>query len=37
VVEPAPVVVSPRYCMVDQQVWSNRYQAWVVRPTRVPC
>jgi hypothetical protein len=37
VVEPAPVVVAPRYCMVDQQVWSNRYQAWMVRPTRVPC
>jgi H+/Cl- antiporter ClcA len=37
VVEPAPVVVAPRYCMVDQQIWSNRYQAWVVRPTRVPC
>ncbi len=37
VVEPAPVYVAPRYCIVDQQVWSNRYQAWVVRPTRVPC
>jgi hypothetical protein len=32
-----PVVVAPRYCIVDQQIWSNRYQAWVVRPTRVPC
>jgi hypothetical protein len=38
VVEPAPVYVAPtRYCIVDQQVWSNRYQAWVVRPTRVHC
>src|SRR5712691_3979286 len=32
-----PVVVAPRYCIVAQQLWSNRYQAWVVRPTRVPC
>jgi hypothetical protein len=37
VVEPAPVVVAPRTCIVEQQVWSNRYQAWVVRPTRVAC
>jgi hypothetical protein len=37
-VEPAPVYVAPqRTCIVDQQVWSNRYQAWVVRPTRVAC
>ena len=36
--QPAPVYVAPpRYCIVDQQVWSNRHQAWVVRPTRVPC
>lgn len=37
VVEPAPVYVAPRTCVVDQQVWSNRYQAWVVRPVRVAC
>jgi hypothetical protein len=37
VVEPAPVYVAPRTCIVDQQVWSNRYQAWVVRPVRVAC
>jgi hypothetical protein len=37
VVEPAPVVVGPRTCVVEQQVWSNRYQAWVVRPVRVAC
>ncbi len=37
VVEPVPVYVAPRYCIVDQQIWSNRYQAWVIRPTRVPC
>ncbi len=37
VVEPAPVYVVPRTCVVDQQVWSNRYQAWVVRPVRVAC
>jgi hypothetical protein len=36
-VEPAPVYVAPRTCIVDQQVWSNRYQAWVVRPVRVAC
>ena len=37
-VEPAPVYVAPAgACIVDQQVWSNRYQAWVVRPVRVPC
>jgi hypothetical protein len=35
--EPVPVYVAPRTCIVDQQVWSNRYQAWVVRPTRVAC
>ena len=36
--EPAPVYVAPqRTCIVDQQVWSNRYQAWVVRPVRVAC
>jgi hypothetical protein len=37
VVEPAPVVVGPRACVVEQQVWSPRYQAWVMRPVRVPC
>ena len=37
-VEPAPVYVAPqRTCIVYQQVWSNRYQAWVVRPVRVAC
>ena len=35
--QPAPVYVEPRTCIVDQQVWSNRYQAWVVRPVRVAC
>jgi hypothetical protein len=35
--QPAPVYVVPRTCVVDQQVWSNRYQAWVVRPVRVAC
>ncbi len=28
---------AARTCIVDQQVWSNRYQAWVVRPVRVAC
>jgi hypothetical protein len=36
-VEPAPVYAAPRTCLVDQEVWSNRYQAWVVRPVRVAC
>jgi hypothetical protein len=36
-VEPAPVYAAPRTCLVDQEVWSNRYQAWVVRPMRVAC
>ena len=35
--EPAPVYAAPRTCIVDQEVWSNRYQAWVVRPVRVAC
>jgi hypothetical protein len=28
---------APRTCMVEQQVWSRRYQAWVVRPVPVAC
>jgi hypothetical protein len=36
-VEPVPVYVAPRTCVVEQNVWSNRYQAWVVRPVRVAC
>jgi hypothetical protein len=35
---PAPVYVAPPpTCVVEQQVWSNRYQAWVIRPVRVAC
>jgi hypothetical protein len=36
---PAPVYVAPdqRMCVRHQQVWSNRYQAYVERPVRVPC
>jgi hypothetical protein len=26
-----------RTCLVEQQVWSPRYQAWVMRPVRVAC
>jgi len=37
VVEPAPVVVAPRTCLVEQPVWSPRYQAYVMRPVRVAC
>jgi hypothetical protein len=37
-VEPAPVYAAPvRTCLVDQQVWSPRYQAYVMRPVRVAC
>ena len=32
-----PVVVGPRACVVEEQVWSPRYQAYVLRPVRVPC
>lgn len=28
---------APRTCIVEQQVWSRRYQAWVVRPVQVAC
>jgi hypothetical protein len=36
-VAPAPIYAAPRTCLVQQQVWSNRMQAWVVRPVRVAC
>jgi hypothetical protein len=37
-VEPAPVYAVPvRTCLVEQQVWSPRYQAYVIRPVRVAC
>ena len=37
-VEPAPVYAAPvRTCLVEQQVWSPRYQAYVMRPIRVAC
>jgi hypothetical protein len=36
-VAPAPVYAAPRTCLVEEQVWSNRYQAWVTRPVRVAC
>jgi hypothetical protein len=36
-VAPGPVYAAPRTCLVEEQVWSNRYQAWVVRPVRVAC
>jgi hypothetical protein len=37
--EPAPVYVAPPpgRCYAEQEVWSNRAQAYVVRPVRVPC
>jgi len=36
---PAPVYVVPQeeMCVERQQVWSPRYQAYVVRNVRVPC
>jgi hypothetical protein len=30
-------VVEPRTCLVEQPVWSPRYQAYVMRPVRVAC
>ena len=36
--EPAPVYVAPaQRCYTDQEVWSNRRQAYVVRRVIVPC
>ena len=37
--EPAPVYVAPPPggCFADQEVWSNRAQAYVIRRVRVPC
>jgi hypothetical protein len=36
--EPAPVYVAPAArCYADQEVWSNRRQAYVLRRVIVPC
>jgi hypothetical protein len=37
--EPAPVYVAPPpgICYADQEVWSPRMQAYVLRRVRVPC
>jgi hypothetical protein len=37
--EPAPVYVAPPpgRCFADQEVWSPRMQAYIVRRVRVPC
>ena len=33
-----PVYVAPqRMCIQQQQYWSNRRQAWVIRDVQVPC
>jgi hypothetical protein len=39
VYEPAPVYVVPqrRMCYEEQEVWSPRYQDYIVRTVRVPC
>ena len=35
---PAPVYEAPReMCVQQRQVWSDRYQGYVVRNVRVPC
>lgn len=36
---PAPVYVAPapRTCITQQQVWSNKWQRWVIRDVAVPC
>ena len=35
--EPAPVYAAPEACYADQEVWSPRRQAYIVRRMRVPC
>jgi hypothetical protein len=37
--EPAPVYVAPApgACYADEEVWSPRRQAYIVRTVRVPC
>jgi hypothetical protein len=35
--EPAPVYAAPAACYADQEVWSPRRQAYIVRRMRVPC
>ena len=32
-----PVYGAPRRCFADEEVWSNRHQAYIVRRVRVPC
>ena len=32
-----PVYVVPRTCVTDQEIWSERRQAFIVRRVRVPC
>jgi len=36
-IAPAPVVVAPATCVVEQPVWSPRLGAYVMRPVRVAC
>jgi hypothetical protein len=37
--EPAPVYVEPApgVCYADEEIWSRRHQAYVLRRVRVPC
>ena len=32
-----PAYAAPQSCVVQQEVWSRRYQAYVVRNVRVTC
>ena len=32
-----PAYAAPQSCIAQQEVWSNRYQTYVVRNVRVPC
>lgn len=34
---PGPVYAEPATCLVDQEVWSPRYGAYVWRRVPVPC
>jgi len=35
--EPAPIYAGPAACYADQEFWSPRRQAYIVRRVRVPC
>jgi hypothetical protein len=36
-VEEPVYAAPPQRCYADQEVWSNRHQAYIIRRVRVPC